>query len=907
MRRESHSSTSSGGIAITVGAGRRVPQGKRLPVSENPCVRSVVDALDALPTTADSWWSPHLWEGDYRGGARWLGASLVVLDLDYIDADGEHAAPPAEALASLKAAVASSIANLWHTTPRGARFVTVLERTISEPEEYQAVQRGVVDQTRKLLERMGVPGYRVDDAALDLARVFFAPRARVDGVARVAVSHLLSDRPRAPSEFSPPESGRFDSIDEAVQDYNADHRKDWPKSSGTCPACGHQDCFGTLPTNPNRWTCFSDSHQNDSRECGRQARGCWSGDALDLDAQAASISRIGLLRREGYLGLSGAATKPEPRDPHCWSLGAGEYRIVSWPQARNRSFVKLEFLYQGFATHRDKLDIDSEAARKRFASAVARKLPDLVDDLRERVNQDLWELVSRIESVEPEFEHVESDDVSASAADKLVGLAAETELFHDAQPEAYATVVVGDHKETLPVRSTAFRNWLRANYYKTYEKAASSQALQDAIGTLESNALFSGDLHEVHVRVAEHDGVILLDLGRADWNVIRVDSRGWRVVSDAPVKFVRPKGLYALPVPVTGGSLRELRRFLNISRDRDWILFQAALIAMLHPGRPFVVIVFAGEQGSAKSTAQRVMRRLVDPNKAELRSVPRSEHDLVLAARNAWVVALDNLSRIPDWLSDAICRLATGGGFGTRKLYADTDEELFDALRPVLLNGIEAIATRGDLLDRAIIISLAQIDRRARMPERKFWPAFEQAQPRILGAMLDALSLALRNLPDVELDELPRMADFAIFGVAAEPALDCREGEFISSYMAACESVIKDALDATPLAPVVQEFVAAQGRRWQGTATALFDALNMRAGDRKKQPGWPRSPAALKGQLSRLAPSLRAAGLRVDFTQDVGSGSTKRIALWVENSSAGSDNKDRGDIDGQGEYRERFE
>ena len=179
-----------------------------------------------------------------------------------------------------------------------------------------------------------------------------------------------------------------------------------------------------------------------------------------------------------------------------------------------------------------------------------------------------------------------------------------------------------------------------------------------------------------------------------------------------------------------------------------------------------------GEQGSAKSTTARVLRALVDPSTAPLRSEPRELRDLMIAASNAWVISLDNISRVPYWLSDALCRLSTGGGFSTRELYTDRDETLFDAQRPLILNGIEELAVRGDLLDRCLILYLPCIPEEKRRAELTFWDEFESERPAILGATLGAVSGALRRLPKVKLTEMPRMAVTIPADPSPRPAAD---------------------------------------------------------------------------------------------------------------------------------------
>lgn len=140
------------------------------------------------------------------------------------------------------------------------------------------------------------------------------------------------------------------------------------------------------------------------------------------------------------------------------------------------------------------------------------------------------------------------------------------------------------------------------------------------------------------------------------------------------------------------------------------------------------------------------------------------------AANNGWLIALDNLSHLSPWLSDAMCRLATGSGFATRELYSDADEAMFAAQRPIILNGIEELATRDDLLDRSLLLYLPTIPEDKRKHEAGFKRVFEAASPLILGAILDCVSSAMQTLPGINLKRLPRMVDFAQCACAAAPA-----------------------------------------------------------------------------------------------------------------------------------------
>src|SRR5215831_12816193 len=259
---------------------------------------------------------------------------------------------------------------------------------------------------------------------------------------------------------------------------------------------------------------------------------------------------------------------------------------------------------------------------------------------------------------------------------------------------------------------------------------------------------FDAPEHEVHVRVAGHGDRIYIDLIDQTWRAIEIDEDGWRVNDSPPVYFRRSSGMKPLPEPVAGGSLEDdLKPLLNVKSDEEFVLNVAWLLAALRPTGPYPVLGLAGEQGSAKSMRTNFLRALVDPNSVPLRALPRSEHDLFIAARNSHVLAYDNASGLPDWLSDAFCRLATGGGFSTRQLYTDDDEVLFGSKRPILLNGIDDVAARPDLADRSIVQTLAAISDERRKLETELWADFERKRPRILGALLTAISHGLRTLP----------------------------------------------------------------------------------------------------------------------------------------------------------------
>lgn len=453
---------------------------------------------------------------------------------------------------------------------------------------------------------------------------------------------------------------------------------------------------------------------------------------------------------------------------------------------------------------------------------------------------------------------------SKSQATQIVELASNCELFHNAEGEGFVRFYTNGHFEVGKLNSQWFRRWIGQEYYQQHKHTISSQAINDAIGVLEGKAQYEGAKRECFIRVAEHEGHYYLDLCNERWQVVEIDGAGWRVLDESPVMFRRAKGMLALPVPVQGGHVNELRDYINVS-DEQWPLVLAWLVAALRPVGPYPILGVHGEHGSAKSTTSRNLRAIIDPNSAPLRSAPRNEHDLMITAKKSQVLALDNLSTVPVWLSDALCRLATGGGFAVRTLYQNDEETIFEAQRPCLLNGIEEVATRPDLADRCLILNLPRIDGAQRRSEAELNAKFKQAKPRILGALLGAVAEGISRLPQISLPSLPRMADFAVWVVATEPALGLEPGAFLAAYEANQRLSTETAIETSAIGKAICELVA-ELSQWEGTATELLEALQKKADDRTMMlKDWPKSPSSLSGKLRRLAPSLRIAGITVEF------------------------------------------
>ncbi|GGL58053.1 hypothetical protein [Sporolactobacillus putidus] len=466
----------------------------------------------------------------------------------------------------------------------------------------------------------------------------------------------------------------------------------------------------------------------------------------------------------------------------------------------------------------------------------------------------------------------EEEAKKESQSTKIVKLTSQVELFHTEDDNAYGRFKTGGHVETWPIRSTGFSRWLKGKYLNVYHTAVSKQGYEDAIGTIEAMAQFDDEgevkpVKKVYKRIAEKDGEIFIDLCNDKWQAVKINSDGWEITDLPPVYFIRSNIEQPMPMPEKGGSIDILKPFINHRSEHEWKMIVAWMIASLRPGYPYPILTIQGEQGSAKSTVTRALKELIDPDTQLKRSLPKNEKDMFIAAKNSWVLPFDNLSGISNAISDILCRISTGSSFATKTLYTNDEEFTFSAMQPIILNGIDDIAQRNDLLDRSIIVYLPPIDNKKRQYEREFWKEFEKVKPKVLGAVFDAISGAIKALPKTKLSEKPRMADFAQWATAAEKALGWEKGEFMRSYMANNQEAIEQGIEANPFADAIIQFME-ENNEFVGNATKLIEKLKNGAyvdeQTVKSKTAFPSSKNVRKW-LRRINPYLR--NKRIRYTE----------------------------------------
>jgi len=456
-----------------------------------------------------------------------------------------------------------------------------------------------------------------------------------------------------------------------------------------------------------------------------------------------------------------------------------------------------------------------------------------------------------------------------STADELVALVqARAELFHSEDGACFA-VLREPPRAVYRLDTEGFAEWLGYAYYRATEsdrgpgRAAGKSSIQTAVVVLSGIARNDGPEARVFLRCAHLNGTYYLDLGDASWRAVEITATGWRIVERPPVYFWRSSTMRPLPEPVQGGDLARLWCYANIP-ESERALVTAWLLEAMRPETPFPVLEEIAHQGGGKSATQAKLRRCIDPNAVDLRAVPKSAEDLFVSAGVNWMTSLNNLSHLTANMQDAICSLATGGGFAGRTLYTNADETLIDAKRPVIINGIVPLVTAQDLTDRVIHVELPEIT--AYRSETELDAEFDRDAPSIVGGLLDLFAQTLSVLPSVRLERPPRMADFAALGEAMLRAQGYDPGAFLALYSANRRESSARSLEASPVAVAIRALADGHDSCnlpvFEDTMGRLLERLS---NHREAGESWPKSPRGLGDVLRRQRPALKQIGISVEI------------------------------------------
>lgn len=466
-----------------------------------------------------------------------------------------------------------------------------------------------------------------------------------------------------------------------------------------------------------------------------------------------------------------------------------------------------------------------------------------------------------LENVDESSEH----DVRPTQATKIVRLVENAfDLYVSDEREPFAVAKQGS--KVVRMFGEQLRAEVADRYYSTFGSAPSRSSISEAFEVLKGRA-FREVPSRLPLRVGEDRGRLVLDTGLPTGEALVIGPTGWHVVADAPVLFRRTNLTLPMLSPEIasprafggiGTPIELLRSYVSVE-DRDFVLLVAWLVASLFPSIPHPILVLQGGQGTAKSSTAKRIGSLVDPSAVPLQSPPHSLEDWPSKASGSWIVAIDNVSRISPAFSDALCRAVTGDGIVKRLLYSNNDHAVVRFRRCIILNGIDLGGFAGDLADRALMVETVPIPTETRRSERDLEHGWHHDGPLVLGALLDLTVQVLAVLDDFELDEMPRMADFARIVAAVDRVLGT---DALSTYANQSETLADDVVDGHSVGKLLRTLVEEHGT-WTGTATDLLADLNRLAPEPRPR-SWPQTPRALAAVVNRLEGPLAGIGITVE-------------------------------------------
>ena len=419
-------------------------------------------------------------------------------------------------------------------------------------------------------------------------------------------------------------------------------------------------------------------------------------------------------------------------------------------------------------------------------------------------------------------------------------------------------------KKVMPIDSDEFKRYLRREFLSNTGFPAEEKVIKTTVKSLDAMAEIA-PVFKLHQRIAQAGEAIYIDLADEEGDIVEVTATGWQVLTKAPVRFRQNKGAACQVMPVHAAleTVPSLFDFINIQDPSDQLLFEVTLVTCLIPEIAHPVINLIAKEGSAKSTASRVLKALIDPAAADLMKFPTKELDLGLICSQNHLVVFDNLSDISKAQSNLLCQVVTGGNISVRKLYTTDDTVTIPLHSCLVLNGIDIAGHGKDLLDRAIVLALPKIDPSRRKDEKEFWQEFNAAKPLLLSRYFDVLAKAIEFYPDTKPGKKPRMADYYRWALAVTKALGRDPEEFEQAYQANVDRVALDSVEQEPLAVAVTSLVE-ETSCWQGTISELHNALAYRCDSRQL----PKAPNQLSRELKLVAGTLGKVGIAVEWDKD---------------------------------------
>lgn len=461
-------------------------------------------------------------------------------------------------------------------------------------------------------------------------------------------------------------------------------------------------------------------------------------------------------------------------------------------------------------------------------------------------------------------------------------------------------VQIGDRLIPVRERGGGMRLWVTNQFLRRFGEAPSNAALAGAITAVLSHIQEAGECASIHRRIARTKDAVYHHLNPTE--AVEITANGWRVIPlrECPVLFSADEPFHPLPRPVFDPevSLHRLGAWMHVASPEGLDLIIAWLIGVFSDG-PYPHLLLTGPSGSSKSTAMTILHRLIDPGLGDRKELPDHPFEIGLEASRSVICCYDNVSFVPQRMSDALCRLSDGASWTARRLYTNADMIEIFAHAPAILTSIDdAVLNRGDVMSRTLVVSFNALSPVERRPRAEIMREVDDAIPTLLGALYNAVSCAMRNKNNVRLSLTGRLADFQRWAEAAAPAVGWKPGYVSELYLDSLSHGSEIVLQSSALAQSILHLLDQTGGHWSGLASHLLDEIKTLQDDPNGLPAdLPKTPNHMTAQLRRLIPEFERCGVSITLRR-----TRKGCVVTIRSDSSDADpaaSSDPSDTTGQ--------
>ncbi|HBH3656767.1 TPA: hypothetical protein ACP6IR_002001 [Clostridioides difficile] len=464
----------------------------------------------------------------------------------------------------------------------------------------------------------------------------------------------------------------------------------------------------------------------------------------------------------------------------------------------------------------------------------------------------------------------EKDRKKETQEEIILDIVEELEIYKANMDDICARIYINGRAKGIKVGSETFKQWIILEYNRKTGRIPSSENISKVVSLLKAKGMFMEPV-EIGQRCIAIDDTIYYDLANSKGEVVKISKNGWSITTDLDCLFDSNNLMKAQVRPVEYDNLNILDKYFRYKDKNHLILQKVALVSLFIESIVRPICVLHGEKGSSKTSTMKLIRNIVDPSMVSTTSLPRNIDDLAVALNNQYLICFDNIDRISNDISDLLCTATTGGGYAKRKLYTDSEQIIMNFRKGMILNGINIVATRSDLLDRCILMELDRIPQNERKLEHELNKMIENDMPKILGAIFTTISKAMDKYNSIELDNLGRLADFTKWGYAIAEVSGIGGDVFLEAYLNNQNDSNYEAILSNPVGSSIIKLIKDK-EKWEGTPTKLLSELNSIAEEDNININnnlWPKAPNALSRRLNEIRSNFQDIGINIQIVKGV--------------------------------------